>query len=537
MTIIYVDHVGGNDETGNGTKAFPYKTIEKGIIGLVGGDEIRCKQTTQVDLNGTLTFTRNSTTVNTSQDLTSQIAANDCIRHPADLEAWWPVASVTSNTITLRFPYWGANGSGKTGKRMRPVTITSNPEIFSNTGLGEPGNLLKVIGGWDFNTDTQVGLTALNNLSTASSAYVFQYDNYTTEYVEIGYIDLSYFYCFTGYNYCVNLPSNSIGHHLYWSGGQLCLMGAGEFEQCYCGGTRDVYGNNALGANQEPVPWDDVPHEFTGRYDISLKDIWIYSCGDTGFSPYLVTGVVDNVNFFNSKNCAIDSMYSGNVYYKNCMFDTLRNSGNGLLYMDWMNQKIYFYNCTIKNSIGFGVAYDSYEDSDTSTFINCTFENNALGDFKNWNVDDDGEGSLLPVITIVNADGENLRYYKDMATIHHTATESRSGKCLKFTPNAVYQPLMERVGTHKVQGTDPVTLKIYLKKSADFNGSVQLMAIREGCWTQMPEEVGSLTESYVEKTLVVATEDLVNFETIEFFVLVKKGTVGSVYADDFSGEQ
>lgn len=75
--INYCSWATGNDSTGNGSATNPYKTIDRAVSGLIGGDECRCaKSSDPVQLSGTFNFIYGSNQVATSQNLTGVIDSN-----------------------------------------------------------------------------------------------------------------------------------------------------------------------------------------------------------------------------------------------------------------------------------------------------------------------------------------------------------------------------------------------------------------------------------------------------------------------------
>lgn len=117
-TIVYWDFLNGNDTTGNGSAANPYKTLAKATTGLTGGDEVRCaKSPDPATLSGTLTFTDGSASVATSEDLTAVLGAYDFVSLNTAGETWWEISSINSTTITLVVAYRGTGGTGTGYKR------------------------------------------------------------------------------------------------------------------------------------------------------------------------------------------------------------------------------------------------------------------------------------------------------------------------------------------------------------------------------------------------------------------------------------
>ena len=105
--------------------------------------------------------------------------------------------------------------------------------------------------------------------------------------------------------------------------------------------------------------------------------------------------------------------------------------------------------------------------------------------------------------------------------------------CLKVTPSDATSYLHISLGKYLVTSDDSdLTLSIYAKDDASFNGDVQLIALMNGQVVTFPT-AKTMATSYGEHTLVVDTDDLVENEWLELIVMVR-GTAGNVYFDDFS---
>ena len=78
MTIVYCDYLAGNDTSGDGSASNPYKTITTASLYATGyGNEVRAaKSPAHTVLSGTVTFTNNSDTAATSEDISGSIAAS-----------------------------------------------------------------------------------------------------------------------------------------------------------------------------------------------------------------------------------------------------------------------------------------------------------------------------------------------------------------------------------------------------------------------------------------------------------------------------
>jgi len=169
MTIVYCDWLNGNDTTGDGSAALPYKTIQKASTGLTGGDEVRvAKSTDPASLTGTISFTDGSTTVTGSGTaFSTELASGDFIELTAG--SWWEVLSIASDTsLTLYQMFSGTTTSGYTSRRMTASAgITDTGAAPTSTTLvqyvqssgSSASNRLTISGGWDLSTQTQTGTT------------------------------------------------------------------------------------------------------------------------------------------------------------------------------------------------------------------------------------------------------------------------------------------------------------------------------------------------------------------------------------------
>ena len=109
-----MDAVSGNDATGDGSYLLPYQSGTKSVNSCASYDELRIKATpADTNVVDDCTFTYNSTTVNTTSDLTGSIAVGDWIGKGGVAKAngikehYYRVTARTSTTITLEAPYFG----------------------------------------------------------------------------------------------------------------------------------------------------------------------------------------------------------------------------------------------------------------------------------------------------------------------------------------------------------------------------------------------------------------------------------------------
>ena len=156
----------------------------------------------------------------------------------------------------------------------------------------------------------------------------------------------------------------------------------------------------------------------------------------------------------------------------------------------------------------------------------------ASGDYA---ISTSGQTSVSP-IWIIHETGEDAkRCFTDGVITSDSSADARSGKAVKITPTSASVPIGEKVGNVKIpSAATDLTLKIYLKDDASFNGSVHFIVLRNGKY--LSRTVKTPTTSYVQESVVIAAADLVANEYLDLYVLAI-GTAGSVWVDDFSADQ
>jgi len=110
MPIFYIDPVNGNDTTGVGSQATPWKTIEAGATAarIAPGDEIRIAKSPDPASLGTITFTNDSAIATLATARTMEI--DNCE------SAWSPATNITCNTVNNQYYYC----QGTKGAWMQP---------------------------------------------------------------------------------------------------------------------------------------------------------------------------------------------------------------------------------------------------------------------------------------------------------------------------------------------------------------------------------------------------------------------------------
>ena len=170
MAVYYTNYLTGDDTTGDGSWANPYKTIYRGTQSIsANGDEVRAVGSGWTDLPGTLTFTYNLPVINTSEDLTaffpelSSGTSNNKVIITVDDEFGFyksvlSVVAVTPTQLVMAVPWAGTQGDLDV-KRLTTQHYYSNTVPFSPLGASQIYEAidvtkistyenLKITGGW-----------------------------------------------------------------------------------------------------------------------------------------------------------------------------------------------------------------------------------------------------------------------------------------------------------------------------------------------------------------------------------------------------
>ena len=171
MAIVYCSWATGDDTTGTGTAAAPWKTITKATTSRTAGDEVRvAKSPEPTALTGTTAWTLNGTTVTGTGTLfTSELVIGDFISAPDG--QWYEVITLGSNTsATLKAKYPSATASGHASQKLG---VTDTGAAAGNTAQiqvvstsGNSSAFLYISGGWDLSTETQTGHTYFRQVHT-----------------------------------------------------------------------------------------------------------------------------------------------------------------------------------------------------------------------------------------------------------------------------------------------------------------------------------------------------------------------------------
>ena len=201
MAIVYCSWATGDDTTGTGTAANPYKTITKASTSRTAGDEIRVEKSPDpTALTGTTAWTLNGTTVTGTGTLfTTELAIGDFISAPDG--GWYEVITIASDTsATLYKKYPSATASGHSSQKLgvtdtgAAASVSTQIQVVNSSGNSSA--ILYISGGWDLSTETQTGQTWFRQMhGTFNNRY--GYGLYTTgkNYTDLDKINfLRYYY-------------------------------------------------------------------------------------------------------------------------------------------------------------------------------------------------------------------------------------------------------------------------------------------------------------------------------------------------------
>ena len=508
--------VAGGDASGDGTAGNPYQTIEKADDGLTGGDEVRVAKTTDVALTGTIAFVNGNTDLATSADLSGVLSAGDYIGKGTDTEAWWLVSSCDADSVTLTREYWGVTETVAAYEAGR-ISWTLNEQDIGVSGVSA-ANRLKITGGWDLTTETRTGYTFLDGDSTGGNGI----DTNSRNYLEFSYFRLVEFDTAPLY---VFGTAGSYLHHLFVGEStgsyNLCVVACGtnSFDTIVIGGSI-IVGLNLLSNS----PFNSFINIYTysvgtgaGDYAISISDtcplsyfknIYLYN----GSAQMFVTS-----SYVIVEDITIDTAPAAAIYF---LLSYSNPSGSKISdpVVSNCTHGIYTY-----NPIGIEV----YNPTFTSCSTADVFVSNIYA------VVPGNPGGIK--VHNYNGTANDDRIYFANGVIYKDSADARSGYCLKFDPSSATYPITWKVGTIKVTEAGDLTLSVYMKDDADFNGTVKLYATTVN---RMAESFTgkTMTTSYAENTITVAAADLVDEEYMELWVAVT-GLAGNVFVDDFSFSQ
>lgn len=511
----YFDLSGGDDTTGDGSSGNPWKTIDKCTTSRTGGDECRGAKTTVTAISGTCTFTNGSNEIATSVDQSGTVSAGDFVSKNSGLEGWWLVASVDSDSINLTYEYWGLSGSGTptTGYFVTPVTGTEEYD-FQASGTSAASRL-KVSGGWDLTGPTQDGITAFS--STFNGI-----DSNSKNYVELS----NFIIYSTSQNLNISLSHDIYYHDLFLLAGTGTLAAMYYLTSPYSDTFEDISITGGVGNG---LNVGGSRHTFTNVYTFSVGT----GAGDSGFNIGGIFNFFNNIRSYNSYNFAIS--FGGESYFDlfiSPVFDTTRYGIARLINFSGGTGHHKFYTPYLDAS-GAQYIFNVAGTIVNNVFVDATI--NADGSSGRYAISGSYQSAVDPTLVVNESGDDSVMAWADGFIEWDSSAECRSGKCLKFSPTNTTYPLIYKVGSVKITSTSgDLTLSLYMKDDASYNGNTVLAVVRNGKYLQTSDI--TLTTSYVKQDVVVSSSDLVLNNYLDLWAYCT-GSTGNMYVDDFSMSQ
>lgn len=515
MATVYCDWTSGNDGTGNGSAGNPYKTIDQASTGLSGGDEVRvAKSPAHTALSETLSWTDNSTSVGTTGDLTGELAAGDMIGKDADDGMWYEISSLNATTITLRYKYSGTTETVTSYKMGfhdygSPATASTSIQAISASGTSE-SSLLTISGGWNLTTEEQDGWSFFC-VTHASNRYGYGlYSGISgRSYVECEKIVLARCY------YGIRHNGGDFAHYADCGAYGCANMGV------YMIQNESVYTRVKCAANSSSSLFFGSGNGCV--YDDVVAASSTAATSSPGISIQGLSCIVKKATCRNNTN------YGLQTYFDNLIGELVLSNNNYGLYV----------------FSGYGTGHlrvGKITASGNTNAVHVRAASISIGNFiPNGNTVDiafnstyhNGSGAPYAYVQRWNDTEGDSRMFFAEGIVYRDTADARSGACLKATPDDATAYMWITLGKHRVTATgSDITLSVYAKDDAGFNGDVGLMALMNGQVT-VEWTAKTMATSYGEHTLTVSSASLVANEWIELFARVR-GTAGSVFFDDFS---
>ena len=419
MAIVYCSWATGDDTTGTGTAAAPWKTITKATTSRTAGDEVRvAKSPEPTALTGTTAWTLNGTTVTGTGTLfTSELVIGDFISAPDG--QWYEVITLGSNTsATLKAKYPSATASGHASQKLG---VTDTGAAAGNTAQiqvvstsGNSSAFLYISGGWDLSTETQTGHTYFRQVHTT----------------------------FT----------NRYGYGLYMTGKSYTNISRLHFLRYNSGIYYNSSNNNTCTS----------PTCNSNTYGI----VYASSSNNTCPSPTCNSNGTSGIYYTTSSNntCHSPTCNSNNnsgIYYNSsnnntCTSPTCNSNTYGIYYATSSNNFIYGTLSTTGNSTAGIFSNSGYNFIAEASIAEST---RATG-FTNYT---DGR------VYINDMGGQSYVYTDNGNIVTQNATAGGTGREWKFSPtnatrNSVY-PLWLPMARFAVASSGQVTVTAYFKKS------------------------------------------------------------------------
>jgi hypothetical protein len=190
MANWYTDNIAGNDTTGNGTIATPYKTIKKAYEVAANDDTINVAGSGWSAVTGTVTpVTFGGTTLTTSTNLVSELPVGTLISVKdtagfGNRKIIYKVNSINATTITLNGGQYIEPGVNYEIEKVTTnyYTTTLTATVFEDMTLGAyEKSGIQIEGGWVDNFTAQTGITAMVLATSSFGATGFRWATAVTQ--------------------------------------------------------------------------------------------------------------------------------------------------------------------------------------------------------------------------------------------------------------------------------------------------------------------------------------------------------------------
>jgi parallel beta-helix repeat protein len=463
MAIVYCSWATGDDTTGTGTAANPYKTITKASASRSAGDEVRvAKSPDPTALTGTTAWTLNSTTVTGTDTLfTTELAIGDFISAPDG--NWYEVitiASDTSATLYKKYPSASASGhsSQKLGVTDTGAAASSTTAIQTVSSSGNSTSALIISGGWDLSTETQTGQTWFRQMhgtfNTRNGYGLYIGSKTYTSLDKLNFLRYNYgiYYYSSSNNTITSATCNSNNFGIYYSSSSnntitSATCNSNNFGIYYSYSTNNTITSATCNSNNSGIYYSTSSNNNTitsATCNSNTNGIYYYNNSTNTITSATCNSNNYGINYTSSTNNTITSA-------------TCNSNTNG----------IYYYNNSTNNNI--------YALSTTGNTTGAIYADNANNICHNATI---AEGTKVALGTAYYSDtrqyinnlGGYSYVYSNYATANsQNATAGGTGKEWKFAitnaaRNTVY-PFYIPIARVAVGSSGKVTVKVYFKKS------------------------------------------------------------------------
>lgn len=515
MAIVYCSWATGNDTTGTGTAAAPWKTIDKATASRTAGDEVRvAKSPEPTALTGTTAWTLGGTTVTGTGTLfTAELVIGDFISAPdGQFYEVITLGSDTSATLYKKYPSSSASGhsSTKLGVTDTGEAAATGTNVQTISSSGSASAYLYISGGWDLSTQTQTGQTYFRQMH---SSFANRYGNGLTSSNK-NYTDISRLH-FLRYNNGMSVS----GNYCVTNSPVCCSCNTGIYfiQSNSVINTPICNSNNVIGIwieqNQNNIINSPICNS-NGAHGIYL---FTNSNHHTVVSPFCKYNVNSGIAFYSAFNNVIVS-------------PTLVSNATGINLLNHSS------NVTILGTLT--TSGHTTPISCTNGFINIAkasiAESTKAGGFSNLT---DGQ------VRINDMGGQSYIYTDNGNIVTQNATAGGTGREWKFSPtnairNSVY-PLWLPMARFAVASSGQVTITAYFKKSG--TGVAGALRCRYGqvTWSDAAQDIvvncpDNTSRNQVTLQFTPTEAGVVEIEALAWYV---SSTSQTVIVDDIAVSQ